>query len=164
MTNEKEMDRAIHAARSAVENISKMVNRIEHCDDCDGEDCTLSDKEIIEGMDPVYDDLSATELRDKYHNCDDAEADLQKTPFEVEVRSDWYATDDGQSPRPHEYRILLTIGEPAVRIVGELGEDSVPVSACVQYQDGNESWVYYNDMSHEEHANLLTFAQSFTYS
>ena len=130
MMDEK-MDEAIEAAKIVVENISKMVNRVEHCNDDD--------------------------------DCEVAEADLQKTPFEVEVRSDWYATDDGQSPRPHEYRILLTIGEPAVRIVGELGEDSVPVSACVQYQDGNESWVYYNDMSHEEHANLLTFAQNFTY-
>lgn len=60
-------------------------------------------------------------------------------PLEVSVRSGWYAPGRGPEA-PAEYRILLSTGGPASRIVGELGEHGEPVSARLEVQDWGTPW------------------------
>ena len=89
---------------------------------------------------------------------DEARRHIDEDALSVEVRSDWH-TPGGDSD-PGEYCILLCTGGPAVRIIGRLGNFSEPESARLQYQDWFTEWQELI-LSHDEYADLLTYAQCF---
>ena len=75
MSEEDKMKRAKEQARANVEGIVAMVKRLEHCDDCDGdEDCELTDEEIYAGLNLSYTegDKATDEEKEQYHDRDKA--------------------------------------------------------------------------------------------
>lgn len=87
--------------------------------------------EMVTNLNAAHDDNDEPRIR----ICEDA--------LSVEVRSDWYSPGgDGESSEPVEFKILLSTGGPASRIVGEL-RDGEPVSAKLEVQDWFTAWTEY---------------------
>jgi hypothetical protein len=80
---------------------------------------------------------------------------IEHDPLSIEVRSDWREVGEPDST-PCEYRILLSTGGPATRIVGEL-DNAEPSSACLQVQDWGTPWT---EVASDEET-LLTYARVF---
>lgn len=163
MTTEKDTERAEQQARAQLDSIITMVKRLEHCQECDGDDCELSDQEILEGINIYYQDgMTASEDdREQYHDEDSARQSIEEDPLSIEVRSDWHTP--GESEDASEYMILLCTGGPACRIVGDLDQYQQPERARLEYQDWFTPWIEYLDMTHEEHEALTTFARQFCF-
>jgi len=162
---EKQEDtRAKDQARAQLDSIVEMVKRLEHCQECDGTDCPLTDKEILEGIEIYYKDgmTASEEDRTQYHNEDEARETLSEDPLSVEVRSDWHTPGDS-SDKPTEYNILLCTGGPAVRIIGKLNEHGQPETAHLEYQDWFTPWERYGNTTDEEDEALLTYTRQFYY-
>ena len=133
---------AIENAQAWLENIVSMVKRLEHVNDCNcDEDVTFSAcvDAMAEGM--SFDD---------YHDSDAALEAIQESPLSVEVRSGWvsltdwgYLKRDASSIEAAEYKILLTTGGPALRIIGELDQYGEPETARLEYQDWGTPWTEY---------------------
>lgn len=59
-----------------------------------------------------------------------------------------------------QYFILLCTGGPAVRIIGNLNENSEPITASIQYQDLSTPWTDLDTGSTDEEI-MLAYAQHF---
>ena len=95
-----------------------------------------------------------------YDRSDELERDLCDSALSIEVRSEWHTP--GMSPdelEAGEYRIGLTWGGPALRIVGTLSSNQ-PASACLQWQDWGTPWTDYPTTTAEADA-LLWMAERF---
>jgi len=139
-----------------------MVKRLGHCLDCDGgDDCELTDKEILEGINLAYQEgtVASEEEKEEYHNADAAIDAIHEDPLEVSVRSGWH--EPGSKEKPDEYHILLCTGGPAVQIAGKLDEHLRPDDANLQYQDWFTPWHNYLTRSFEEDNALLIYARKF---
>ena len=81
--------RAKDQARAQLETIAAMVKRLEHCRDCTGEDCELTDAEIYEGINLYYKegDKATDEDKEQYHNEDDSLQSISEDPLSLQVRS-----------------------------------------------------------------------------
>jgi len=93
---------------------------------------------------------------------EEAQAAIDSSALSVEVRSGWYSPSDFQ-PKPEaaaEYRILLSWGGPAARIVGTLDIHGQPESAVLEVQDWGTPWTEY---AAEDPEVLLRYAQFFYY-
>jgi hypothetical protein len=125
---EKTDKRSEKQAQAQFDSIKRMVERAEHCQECDGgEDCELTDEEIFKGLNICYQGEKATEEdREQYHDEDDARQAISEDPLSAEVVK--------------EYRILLCTGGPACQIVGELNEYGEPETARLQHQDWFTPW------------------------
>lgn len=157
----KDQERAKEQAKAQLDSIIGMVKRLEHCQDCQGEDCELTDREIYAGLDLFYKegDIATEEEREQYHNEDEARQSISEDPLSVQVRSDWHTP--GKEEAPAEYEILLCTGGPACRIVGQLGQHQEPETAVIEYQDWFTPWETYHNTTGDEDAALLTYAQQF---
>ena len=161
MTKETKTDtRAKDQAKAQLESIVEMVKRSEHCRNCTGEGCELTDAEIYAGINLYYKegDKATEEERQEYHDEEAARQTINEDPLSVQVRSDWHTP--GEEEAPAEYEILLCTGGPAVRITGELDRDE-PNTARIQYQDWFTPWETLLPLEDEEHEALLTYAQQF---
>ena len=78
--------------------------------------------------------MAAGECTDR----DDAEKRIQDEAISVEYRSGWSTSPNDMVPE--EFCILLTIGRPGVRIIGDLNEDGEATSACLEVQDWGTRW------------------------
>jgi len=156
----KDTERAEQQARSQLESIVSMVKRLKHCQDCDGEDCELTDKEIIEGIGYFYTEGQEVtdEDRENYHDEDEARQQIQEDALSVQVRSGWANSPDEMEAE--EFEILLCTGGPACRIVGELARNE-PDRARIEYQDWFTPWIELVGISSEEQEALLTYAREF---
>lgn len=159
--SEKDNERAKDQARLQLESIKVMVARLSHCDNCSDPECNLPDKEIFDGLEEYYQEgkKASTEDREKYHDRDDAEEDINNDPLSVEVRTNWHDPGDTEN-KPTEYNILLCTGGPAVRIIGDLDDHGWPDNANLEYQDWFTSWARYPLESSDED-DLLTYARHF---
>ena len=160
----KEKNHAKEQAKAQLESIVAMVKRLEHCQECDGddvEDCELADKEILEGINLYYaeGDKATEEERKQYHNEDEAKEAIDEDPLSVEVRSDWHTP--GGDDKASEYMILLCTGGPAVRIIGELDDFQQPKTAKLEYQDWFTPWETLLPLEDSEHDAILTYARQF---
>ena len=153
-------ERAKEQARAQLDSIVAMVKRLEHCRDCDGEDCELSDAEIYEGIDLYYKEgnEATEEEKEQYHNEEGVREAITEDPLSVQVRSGWAASPEEMEAE--EYEILLCTGGPACRIVGDLDRGE-PDTANIEYQDWFTPWVRYGDTTNEEDEALLTYARQF---
>ncbi len=160
-TNEKD-DRGRGQAKAQFSGIVEMVKRLKHCQECSGgEDCKLTDQEIIEGLDTTWKEgqTASEDEKSEYHDEGKARQATDEDPLSVEVRSDWHTPGEGDN-KPSEYNILLCTGGPACRITGDLDEHGQPESAHLQHQDWFTPWENLG-MSTEEEALLLFYAQQF---
>jgi len=160
MVTESKTEHAEQQARAQLESIMDMVKRLGHCQDCDGEDCELTDKEIIEGIGYFYTEGQEVtdEDRESYHDEDAAREQIQEDALSVQVRSGWANSPDEMEAE--EFEILLCTGGPACRIVGELDRNE-PTRARIEYQDWFTPWIELVDISSKEREALLTYAQQF---
>jgi len=162
MTEEQvKQDQAREQAKAQLESIIMMIERLQHSQECDGgEDCKLTDKEIIEGINTCYKDgmMASDEDRALYHNEDDINQTLDDDPLSVEVRASWH--EPGGEVKDDEYAITLCTGGPAVRITGDLNEHGEPDTARLEYQDWFTPWEEYLTTI-QEGKGLLTYAQHF---
>lgn len=141
-----ETDSARDQARLQYEGICAMVDRLEHCAECDGgDDCELTNKEIYEGLNLswIAGQEATEEERADYHDADKAQEAISEDPLSVEVRSDWHVPGDQDGAADAEFCILLCTGGPAVRIIGELDQWSEPSRARLEYQDWFTPWEEY---------------------
>jgi hypothetical protein len=115
-----ERDTAKGQARTQMEDISAMMDRIRHAKGCDGGmDCAVTDKTVAaaflvrQGEWREFDEDSEDsnkEWREFYHDCEDAALRVREHPLSVQVRSDW--EDEEDEMLPAEFRILLCINGP----------------------------------------------------
>ncbi len=163
MTNETKdkTDNAERQARAQLASIMDMVKRLEHCQDCDGEDCELTDAEIYAGINLYYEEgksKATGEDRQSYHDEEEARQAIQEDPLSAEVRSGW--ANSPEEMEAEEFTILLCTGGPACRIIGELDRNE-PDRARIEYQDWFTPWVELVDITSAERGALLTYAQQF---
>jgi hypothetical protein len=92
-----------------------------------------------------------------------AETAIYEDPLEVAVRGDWHAVGSPPS-EASEFRILLSTGGPAVRIVGELNCYGEPDSASVQYQDWFMPWCTLLALSDTESEAVLEYCRQFYFA
>jgi hypothetical protein len=87
---------------------------------------------------------------------------IYEYPLSVLVRSGWYSPGWGIDARSAvEYEILLSTGGPASRIIGDLDEYSMVTSARFEFQDWFKPWTPARNLSVEQDAAILEFAEQF---
>ncbi len=79
----------------------------------------------------------------------------------VEVRPPWYNVGDTPAD-PDRYKILLTTGGPAVRIIGELNSWLEPETAELEVQDWFQPWQSFPTSKEDDEA-LMQYASCFAY-
>jgi hypothetical protein len=92
-----------------------------------------------------------------------AQTAIYEDPLEVEVRGDWHTVSSRPS-KASEFRILLSTGGPAVRIVGELNCYEEADSASVQYQDWFTPWRTLRALSDAESEAVLEYCRQFYFA
>lgn len=96
------------------------------------------------------------------HVAEGIEEEMREAALSVEIRGGWKEPGDGASMDPDEFRILLTTGGPALRIMGEL--DSCEPSRCwLEHQDWGTPWTRCFSRSAERANALRWFASLFWY-
>lgn len=160
MATQKDNERAESQAKAQLESVKDMMKRLEHVRECNGDNCTLTDKELYAGINLFYTKKLTRKQRDEaieqYHDEDAAISAINEDPLSVQVRSDWHTP--GEQGEDSEYEILLCTGGPAVRIVGDLDGHGQPDSARLQYQDWFTPWVEYITNG-DDHDAILAYAQ-----
>lgn len=160
-TETRDKERAKSQARAQLDSVVEMVKRLSHAGECDGDNCELSDEDILDGLNLFYEEgmFASAEEREQYHDAEAARQAISEDPLSLEVRSDWHTPESDSGPA--EYSILLCTGGPAVRIVGDLDEHQQPDTAKIEYQDWFTAWTRYANTTDEEDEALLTYAQQF---
>ena len=142
MTNDA-TDNAENQAKAQLEGIQDMLERLEHAQECDGDEC---DKDSAD---------YGTEI---FHDEDSASQAIDEGPLSVQVRSDWH--NPGEESEAVEYELLLCTGGPACRIVGDLGQHGQPERARIEYQDWGTPWTELI-LDSTGYAALLAYAHNF---
>ena len=106
-----------HALNNAISHIKSMVEDYEICS-------------YIEQINPT-----TTEQEKK---LEETKESILNSALSVEFRSGWYSSLDDELV-PEEFKILLSWGGPALRIIGEL-ENFIPVNPKLQFQDWGTLW------------------------
>lgn len=142
MTTDLEFQQQAEAyAKTALENIREMLDKLEHSRECDdSENCEHANDE-------------------EWHDEDGAERAIDEDPLSIEIRTDWH-TVGAEDIDPGQYRILLTTGGPAAQIIGDLDGHHQPESARFQYQDWFKPWTEVI-LDSDDYATLLEYAQRF---
>ena len=77
-------------------------------------------------------------------NLDTEEAIVERAreqALSIEFRSGWYSSPESVADlKPEEFKILLSWGGPACRIIGNLDQYSQPTDIEIQYQDWGTPW------------------------
>lgn len=145
-----ETDHGLAQAIAQYESIKAMLARLNHAQKCkptDHDDCE------------EWPNMEITEFDfEEYHDIEQAQDAISDDPLSVQVRSDWHDPGDLDDGYNAEFEILLCTGGPACRMRGDLGRDSQPERAYLQYQDWGTSWTEFftGDMD-----TLLDYARQF---
>ena len=95
------------------------------------------------------------------YDPDSLRAMAQGFALAVSVTDSSYSPGDPDRGEPERYEILLCVGGPSVRIVGQLGPDCEPANAGIEYRRWFASWIMYRDTTAAEDATLEAFARLF---
>lgn len=87
---------------------------------------------------------------------------MRESVLSVEIRSGWREPGDGASMDPEQFRILLSTGGPAIRVMGELNHGE-PSRCWLEHQDWGTPWTRYFTKHHDDATALLWFASLFYY-
>ena len=95
-------------------------------------------------LESMVEDFKKDQLFEKindYDAQDQLRESILNSALSVEFRNGWYSDLYHLKgvPEPIEFKILLSWGGPALRIIGEL-DDYGPVSPKLQYQDWGTLW------------------------
>jgi hypothetical protein len=90
---------------------------------------------------------------------DEADTAIMDSPLSIEVRDGWRTPGGKAEGGPDEYRILLTTGGPALRLIGTL-EDGTPTTVRMEWQDWGTPWTAMR-LSARDEAACLAFASRF---
>jgi len=88
--------------------------------------------------DQIYENLKDFESQDQLRES------ILNSALSVEFRSGWYSSLDDELVA-EEFKILLSWGGPALRIIGELDNYS-PVNPKLQFQDWGTPWTNLDDI------------------
>jgi hypothetical protein len=139
--------------RSAAASICEMVAALE---------CDYDRLEYLTDAGALCAD-KATELRElkeaagECTSREEAEQRIQEDALSVEVREDWHEPGYRDKDPATEFKILLSTGGPATRIIGEL-DNGEPSRAWLEVQDWGTPWTQYFDISQDT---LLAYARCF---
>jgi len=116
----KEQNHAKEQAATKLESVLTLIKRFKHCQECEDPTCGISDKDILEGTNLYYwlGQTASLEARQKYHDQEKAKQAIIEDSLEVKIMK--------------KYKILLCWGGPAVRVIGDLNQYSVPETATLQ--------------------------------
>mgnify|MGYP003116326192 FL=1 len=91
-------------------------------------------KSMVEDFkkDKIFENLKDFESQDQLRES------VLNSALSVEFRSGWYSSLDDELV-PEEFKILLSWGGPALRIIGEL-DNYGPVNPKLQFQDWGTPW------------------------
>jgi len=87
---------------------------------------------------------------------------MREDPLSVEIRDGWKEPGDGASLDPEQFRILLSTGGPALRIMGELNHGE-PARCWLEHQNWGTPWTRYFSRSADRANALRWFASLFWY-
>ena len=73
-----------------------------------------------------------------YKEQDELRESVLNSALSVEFRSGWYSSPEDEK-KAEEFRILLSTGGPALRIIGKL-DDYGPIEPKLQHQDWGTPW------------------------
>ena len=85
-----------------------------------------------------------------YNQQDELRESVLNSALSVEFRSGWYSSLDDELV-PEEFKILLTWGGPALRIIGELANYG-PVNPKLQFQDWGTPWIDFKITEDQQNA------------
>lgn len=85
---------------------------------------------------------------------------IQESILSLEIRGGWYAPGEKPEDTPEEFKILLSTGGPALRLVGTLGKYSEPESVTMEHQDWGTPWIEHR-LNAAEEEKVLTFCRRF---
>ena len=91
-------------------------------------------KSMVEDLkkDRIFENLRDFEAQDQLRES------VLNSALSVEFRSGWYSSPN-EEINPEEFKILLTWGGPALRIIGEI-EENYAVNPKLQFQDWGTPW------------------------
>ena len=155
-----EPNSALDNAKGWAEAISETVvalrcdyDRLEELTGTDIEELSDEDKEELTRLQDEAGDVGS---------WDEAITRIEESALSIEVRSGW--TAPGDPLEAEEFQIVLTMGGPALRIVGELMQGQVsmcsPDSLGLEYRDWGTGWAQY---SHIDPDTLLEFCNCFSF-
>ena len=94
--------------------------------------------------DQIFENLKDFDSQDQLRES------VLNSALSVEFRSGWYSSLDDELV-PEEFKILLTWGGPALRIIGEL-DNYGPVNPKLQFQDWGTPWTDFEITEDQEKA------------
>ena len=109
----------------------------------------------------MVEDFKKDQLFEKikdYDAQDQLRESVLNSALSVEFRSGWYSFGENDL-KAKEFRILLSWGGPALRIIGELDND-FPENAQLQFQDWGIPWTDY-EISEDQQRALNWFCNCF---
>ena len=88
-----------------------------------------------------YIEQSNVTTQDQEEKLEEIRESILNSALSVEFRSGWYSSlyDRVRIGEPAEFKILLTWGGPALRVIGEI-EENYAVNPKLQYQDWGTLW------------------------
>jgi len=96
-------------------------------------------KEMVENYEiSSYIEQSNVTTQEQEEKLEEIRESILNSALSVEFRSGWYSSLDDELV-PEEFKILLTWGGPALRVIGEL-DNYGPVNPKLQYQDWGTPW------------------------
>ena len=95
----------------------------------------------LESIKEDYRNYKEAESNDDYEAQDEIRESVSNSALSVEFRSGWYSSPESIADlKPEEFKILLSWGGPACRIIGNLDQYSQPTDIEIQYQDWGTPW------------------------
>ena len=79
----------------------------------------------------------------------------EREKLRISIRGKWHVPSEKAADT--EYIILLCVGDPAIRITGDLNQHSEPVTAHLEHQD----WGTWTEYRAADEAVLLEYARQF---
>ena len=83
---------------------------------------------------------------------------VTEDPLEIQVRGDWHSL--GEAPETAEFQILLCTGGPAVRISGDIKDES-PVRCRLEHQGWGKPWTEVVSLTKEQREALKWYCEQF---
>tara|TARA_B100000287_G_scaffold85292_1_gene77873 strand:+ start:378 stop:818 length:441 start_codon:yes stop_codon:yes gene_type:complete len=95
----------------------------------------------LESIKENYRNYKEAESNDDYKAQDEIRESVLNSALSVEFRGGWYSSPESIADlKPEEFKILLSWGGPACRVIGDLDQYNQPTDIEIQYQDWGTSW------------------------
>ena len=93
-----------------------------------------------------------------YNQQDELRESILNSALSVEFRSGW--STNPEELEIEEFKILLTWGGPALRVIGDLDQYKQPENIKMQFQDWGTSWTDY-ELTEKQEESLNWFCNCF---